>query len=91
MGTMHAGSIETLVKRLQTPPIDERIIYVLTQASDDRRKPIATISIGGTYTELYRKILESKGVPSYNSPNGAIRALERWFTYSEYWRHLKKG
>lgn len=76
---------------LQTPPMDERIIHVLTQASDDRRKPIATISIGGAYTELYRKILESKGVPSYNSPIGAIKALERWFTYSEYWRRLEKG
>jgi acetyl coenzyme A synthetase (ADP forming)-like protein len=75
---------------LQTPPMDERIIHVLTQASDDRRKPIATISIGGAYTEEYRKILESNGVPSYNSPNGAIRAIERWTTYSKYWRQLKK-
>ena len=74
----------------QTPPIDERIIHVLTKASDDKRKPIATISIGGTYTEVYRKILESKGVPSYNSPRAAVKALERLMTYSRYCEQLKK-
>lgn len=74
----------------QTPPIDERIIHVLTKASDDKRKPIATISIGGTYTEVYRKILEGKGVPSYNSPQAAVKALERLITYSRYCEQLKK-
>ncbi|VVC04439.1 Acetate--CoA ligase [ADP-forming] [Candidatus Bilamarchaeum dharawalense] len=74
----------------QTPPIDERIIHVLTKASDDKRKPIATISIGGTYTEVYRKILESKGVPSYNSPRAAVKAIERLITYSRYWEQLKR-
>jgi acetyl coenzyme A synthetase (ADP forming)-like protein len=79
-----------IVVLTQTPPIDERIIHVLTKASDDKRKPIATISIGGTYTEAYRKILESKGVPSYDSPRAAVKALERLITYSEYCDKLKK-
>ncbi len=74
----------------QTPPIDERIIHVITRASDDRRKPMATISIGGTYTEVYRRILESKGVPSYNSPAAAVKAMERLVTYARYQKHLKK-
>ncbi|MFN7991510.1 MAG: CoA-binding protein [Candidatus Micrarchaeia archaeon] len=73
----------------QTPPIDERIIHVLTKASDDRRKPIATISIGGTYTEAYRKILEGKGVPSYNSPRAAVKAMERLINYARYKEKLK--
>jgi acetyl coenzyme A synthetase (ADP forming)-like protein len=77
-----------IVVLTQTPPIDERIIHVLTKASDDRRKPIATISIGGTYTEAYRKILESKGVPSYNSPRAAVKAMERLMTYSRYQQQL---
>jgi acetyl coenzyme A synthetase (ADP forming)-like protein len=80
-----------IVVLTQTPPIDERIIHVLTKASDDRRKPIATISIGGTYTEAYRKILESKGVPSYNSPKAAVKAMERLVTYSKYLSQLKPG
>ncbi|MEW6723094.1 MAG: CoA-binding protein [Candidatus Micrarchaeota archaeon] len=79
-----------IVVLTQTPPIDERIIHVLTKASDDRRKPIATISIGGTYTEAYRKILESKGVPSYNSPKAAVKAMERLMTYAEYRKKIGK-
>jgi acetyl coenzyme A synthetase (ADP forming)-like protein len=75
----------------QTPPIDERIIHVMTKASDERTKPIATISIGGTYTEAYRKILESKGVPSYNSPNAAVKAMGKLIIYSRYCEQLKKA
>ena len=60
----------------QTPPIDERIIYVLSNAVDSKRKAIATISIGGTYTEAYRKILEGKGVPEVIIP--LIRLSRLW-------------
>jgi acyl-CoA synthetase (NDP forming) len=82
--------ILAIVVLTQTPPIDERIIHVLTKASDDRRKPIVTISIGGLYTEAYRKILESNGVPSYNSPNAAIEAVERLVTSSRYCKEINK-
>ncbi|NYZ73605.1 CoA-binding protein [Candidatus Micrarchaeota archaeon] len=74
----------------QTPPIDERIIHVLTKVLDAQTKPIATISVGGTYTEVYRKILESKGVPSYSSPRAAVKAMERLVVYSKYCRQLGK-
>ena len=79
-----------IIVLMQTPPIDERIIHVLSNACDSKMKPIATISIGGTYTEAYRKILESKGVPSYDSPNAAVKAMERLMTYAKYCRQLEK-
>jgi acetyl coenzyme A synthetase (ADP forming)-like protein len=79
-----------IIVLMQTPPIDERIIHVLSKASDMKKKPIATISVGGTYTEAYRKILEGKGVPSYNSPNSAVRAMERLMTYARYCEQLRK-
>lgn len=89
---MNAPEVDILaiVTLLQTPPMDERIIHVLTKASADRRKPIATISIGGAYTEAYRKILESNGVPNYGSPLGAIKAISKLVTYSNYYKRLKK-
>jgi acyl-CoA synthetase (NDP forming) len=71
-----------IVVLTQTPPIDERIIGVLTKASDDRRKPIVTISVGGTYTQNYQRVLESKGVPSYGSPRAAIAALKKFVEYA---------
>ncbi|MDD5339718.1 MAG: CoA-binding protein [Candidatus ainarchaeum sp.] len=79
-----------VVVLLQTPPIDERIIHVLAAAAGNGKKPIATISVGGTYTESYRKVLESKGVPSYNSPRAAVKAMERFITYSKYCAELGK-
>lgn len=79
-----------IVVLTQTPPIDERIIHVLSKAVDEKRKPIATISVGGTYTEAYRKIIESKGVPSYGSPRAAVKALQRFMTYCRYCEKLKK-
>lgn len=82
--------ILVIIALMQTPPMDERIIHILTKASDDKSKPIASISIGGNYTEAYRQILDSNNVPSYNSPNAAIKAIERLITYSEYCAHLKK-
>jgi acetyl coenzyme A synthetase (ADP forming)-like protein len=82
--------ILVIIALMQTPPMDERIIHILTKASDDRSKPIATISIGGNYTEAYRQIIERNGVPSYNSPSAAIKAIERLVTYSKYRTHLDK-
>jgi acetyl coenzyme A synthetase (ADP forming)-like protein len=73
----------------QTPPIDERILGVLTEASDDQRKPVVTISVGGDYTDTYRKALESRGVPSYGSPLAAIKALRRLVDYAQ-WRGKKR-
>ncbi|MFH1393246.1 MAG: hypothetical protein ABIH29_00005, partial [Candidatus Micrarchaeota archaeon] len=79
-----------IVVLMQTPPIDERILHILIKASDDRRKPILTISVGGEYTENYRKILEARGVPCYQSPASAIKALKRFVEYAERKRKIRK-
>jgi len=79
-----------IVVLTQTPPIDERIIHVLARACDAKEKPIVTISVGGTYTEAYRKIIEGRGVPSYNTPRAAVKALQRFITYCAYSDKLKK-
>ncbi|MBI5224210.1 CoA-binding protein [Candidatus Micrarchaeota archaeon] len=90
---MNDPNIDVLVVivLLQTPPVDERVIHVLSKYVDERKKPIITISIGGAYTEAYRKILESKGVPSYNSEKAAIKALERFVTYGKYQESIRKS
>jgi len=84
---MNDQNIDSLaiVVLTQTLPIDERIIGVLSEANDLRKKPILTISVGGDYTEAYRRAFESKGVPSFNSPLSAIKALKRLTDYAA-WR-----
>ncbi len=74
----------------QTPPIDERILLVLGRANDLKKKPMAVIMVGGAYSENYLRNLEGRGVPGYNSPKAAVKAMERFVTYSRYRDELKK-
>ncbi len=75
---------------LQTPPMNEKIINVLVNASEDKRKPIAVVAVGGSYTEHYRKILENRGVPSFGSPYSAVKAISKFIEYSEYMEKTKE-
>ena len=79
-----------IVVLTQTPPIDERLIHVLSRVCDEKKKPMVTISVGGAYTEAYRKIIEGRGIPSYSSPRAAVKALQRFITYCAYSDKLKK-
>lgn len=65
----------------QLPNIDERLLKVLIRASEDKRKPIAVVAVGGAYTERQRNILESNKVPTYNSPLAALKALKKLNEY----------
>ncbi|MBN2478318.1 CoA-binding protein [Candidatus Micrarchaeota archaeon] len=66
----------------QAPALDERLLDVLVEASDDRRKPIAVVAVGGDYTHMNRKILDTYGVPTFGSPRDAIKAIKKFTTYS---------
>ena len=73
-----------IVVLMQTPPVDERVLNVLIRASDDRRKPVVVISVGGSYTDNYRRVLESHGVPTYGYPLSAAKALEKLWEYARF-------
>ncbi|MBU0586350.1 acetate--CoA ligase family protein, partial [Candidatus Micrarchaeota archaeon] len=72
----------------QVPPIDERLLKILIRASDDRRKPIAVVAMGGSHTERQRKMLESNGVPTYNDPYSAVKAMKKLMEYAQYRKDL---
>ncbi len=74
----------------QVPSIDDRILNVLIDASNNKKKPIAVVSLGGSYTENRRRILESQGVPSYQDPLSALKALKKLVDYSKYKSLLSK-
>ena len=66
----------------QAPAVDERILNILIELSDKKKKPVAVIAVGGEYTEGHRKILESYGVPTYSSPSDAIKAVKKLVNYA---------
>jgi acetyl coenzyme A synthetase (ADP forming)-like protein len=74
--------IIVVIVLFQAPAIDERILNILINASDEKKKPIVVIAVGGEYTDGHRKILDSYGVPTYSSPSDAIKAIKKLVDYA---------
>ena len=72
----------------QAPAVDSRIIDVLVKESDRRKKPVVVVAVGGEYTEENRRVLDSYGIPTYGSPDAAIKTLKKFTDYSLF--HKKK-
>jgi acyl-CoA synthetase (NDP forming) len=70
--------------------MDERILNVLVRASDDKRKPICVIAVGGEYTDRFRKVLDNNNVPTYGSPNSAVKDLKKLIDYAKYREQIKR-
>jgi len=75
----------------QTPTLDERLVNAITQAVEKKQKPIIVITIGGNYTENYRKIMESKGIVTFSSPSEGIKTLRKFVEYSNYINKLARS
>jgi len=74
--------IIAVIVLFQAPAVDERILNILINISDLKKKPVVVIAVGGEYTEGHREILESYGVPTYSSPSDAIKAVKKLVDYS---------
>ncbi|MDE1797835.1 MAG: CoA-binding protein, partial [Candidatus Micrarchaeota archaeon] len=68
----------------QTASLDSSIVNVLAKAAA-QGKPLVVVSTGGEYTEMHRRILDSSGVPTYSSPDTAVKALAHFLHYNNYW------
>ncbi|MDD5023261.1 MAG: CoA-binding protein [Candidatus ainarchaeum sp.] len=73
-----------IIVLFQAPSLDDRLLNILIKASDDRRKPIAVVAVGGDYTIMQRKTLDSYGVPTYRSPSDAVKAMKKLIDYAKY-------
>lgn len=68
----------------QTPGANPEVTQEVIQKKATLGKPLLVISLGTEYTQKQRKVLESNGVPVYDSPIAAINSLEALFEYAEY-------
>jgi acetyl coenzyme A synthetase (ADP forming)-like protein len=71
-----------LIILFQTAAIDSGVVNIAIRASDQRKKPIVAVCTGGEYTEMHQRILESYGVPTYDSPSSAMRSIARIVEYA---------
>ncbi|MBI4170345.1 MAG: CoA-binding protein [Candidatus Aenigmarchaeota archaeon] len=70
-----------LIVLYQTPLVSTDIVDIIVETNDLCRKPIVCVSTGGEFTETLKKNLESNGVPCYNFPEDAVRAIEKFVQY----------
>lgn len=80
-----------VITLFQTVSLDSRVVDVIIKAASRREKPVLNITLGGEYTEMQRRALESSGVPSYNSPSAAANALAKLVGYSRFRAKLRSN
>jgi acetyl coenzyme A synthetase (ADP forming)-like protein len=68
----------------QTPGANPEVTKEVIHKKATLLKPLLVISLGAEYTQRQNKVLESGGVPVYDSPISAVDALEALFEYAEY-------
>lgn len=73
-----------VIALFQTPGADSRLAAALIQFGTTMKKPMVVISMGGSYTQAHRMMMESSGVPVYSSPDEAAASLAALIDYSKY-------
>ncbi|MGC8572194.1 MAG: acetate--CoA ligase family protein [Candidatus Micrarchaeia archaeon] len=68
----------------QTPGADEKVANTVIEYGNKYKKPLVVISMGGSYTQSHKQIIEEEGVPVYESPTAAAKALSALIKYSKY-------
>jgi len=77
-----------VIALFQTPGADSRVAASLIHYNTQMSKPFVVISPGGSYTEVHRNMMESSGVPVYDSPFIAAKALSALIEYARYKRSV---
>ena len=73
-----------VITLFQTPGADSRVASMLIHRSMESKKPIVVISPGGSYTQVHKDMMESSGVPVYDSEDLAAKSLKALIDYSKY-------
>ncbi len=70
-----------LIVLYQTPLVGTEIVDLITESNDLNKKPIICVSTGGEFTENLKKSLEVNGIPCYNFPEDAVRAITKFLQW----------
>lgn len=68
----------------QTPGADSKTAAKLISFKEKMEKPLIVISIGADYTRMHKIMMESAGLPVYDSPAAAVRSLAALLKYANY-------
>ncbi|MCL5433714.1 MAG: acetate--CoA ligase family protein [Candidatus Marsarchaeota archaeon] len=73
-----------VITLFQTPGADEKVADTIIEYGTQYKKPLIVISMGGSYTQAHKAIIEEEGVPVYESPTAAARSLSALIKYARY-------
>jgi acetyl coenzyme A synthetase (ADP forming)-like protein len=79
-----------VIALFQTPGADEKLADLVIEYSKRKSKPLVVVSTGGKYTQSHVEIMEASGVPVYDSPTTAAKALKALIDYSQYRNRVGK-
>ena len=68
----------------QTPGADSRVAAGLIRMRNMLDKPMIVLSVGTSYTQMHVMMMESSGLPVFDSPTAAVKSLEALIRYSQY-------
>ncbi|MGC8479691.1 MAG: acetate--CoA ligase family protein [Candidatus Micrarchaeia archaeon] len=76
--------IVLVIALFQTPGADSRLASELIRIKQSMKKPMIIISIGSEYTKMHKIMMESGGLPVYDSPASAINSLAALYNYYKF-------
>jgi len=82
-----------LILLFQPPHVESDVVDSITSIHSKSKKPLVICSTGGRYTQVHREILDQAGIPTYPTPERAVRAMSVLYDYSlikkRFAKHLK--
>ena len=73
-----------VITLFQTPGADSRVASKLIEFKEKSDKPLINISIGSEYTEMHKIMMESAGLPVYDSPAAAAESLSALLKFYQF-------
>ena len=75
---------------LQTSFIESDVVDAISEANVASGKPIIVCTIGGDFTQILSKMLEDDKIPSYPTPERAVKAVKALIGYNESLLDIQK-
>jgi acyl-CoA synthetase (NDP forming) len=83
------GAILVIVL-LQTSFIESDVVDAISEANVASGKPIIVCTIGGDFTQILSKMLEDDHIPSYPTPERAVKSIKALKLYKEALEIIEK-